>query len=79
MQEPYELRWNDSKITLWCVKWSYDYATLYETTCKFGIYVYIDSDWVGNETNYKSTSGYFFNLGKVPFVVPIEIKELLHY
>ena len=40
-----------------------DYGLKYEANQKINLEGYVDSDWAGNATNMKSTSGCFFSLG----------------
>ena len=40
-----------------------DYGLLYGVDCRIGLVGYIDSDWAGSITNWKSTSRCCFSLG----------------
>jgi hypothetical protein len=66
MECPHEIHWKESKSTLryiyGIVKFQIHY-NIGETPLLVGL---IDSDWVGDPNDHKSTTGYVFTLGSGP-------------
>jgi hypothetical protein len=69
MTEPHELHWKASKHIMHYIQGTHRYEIHYASGHKFIFdWIYMDSDWVGDLDDHKSTSGYNFHLGLVPFV-----------
>jgi hypothetical protein len=66
MQEPHELHWKASKRILRYVQGTTGYGIHYATGCALDLMGFTDSDWVGDNTDHKSTSGYVLSLGSGP-------------
>jgi hypothetical protein len=66
MQEPHELHWKVAKRILRYVKGTPSFGIYYAVDCPLSLVGYTDSDWVGDGTDHKSTSGYVFIFGSGP-------------
>jgi len=67
MQQPDELHWKVVKRILRYVKGTSNFGIFYATDCPLSLIGYIDSDWAGDGTDCKSTSGYVFIFCSGPF------------
>eukprot|EP00253_Pinus_taeda_P004013 PITA_04013 len=67
MQKPHELHWKDAKRILRYVKGTSSFGIFYVADCPLSLIGYTDSNWVGDGTDRKSTSGYVFNFSSGPF------------
>lgn len=67
MKEPHELHWKATKRILRYVKITSSFGIFYAADCPLSLIGYIDSDWVGDGSDRKSTSGYVFNFSSSPF------------
>jgi hypothetical protein len=67
MQEPHDIHWKDAKRILRYVKGTPSFGIFYVADCPLSPIGYTDSDWDGDGTDHKSTSGYVFNFGSQPF------------
>ena len=65
MVEPRHVHLIAAKHVLRYLKGTVDYGLRYVADCEFKLVGYIDLDWVGSVTDWKSTSGCFFGLGSV--------------
>lgn len=65
-QEPHELHWKVAKRILQYVKVTPNFGIYYVVDCPLSLIKYIDSDWAGDVTDRKSTSGYVFSFGFGP-------------
>ena len=52
-----------TKHILRYLKGTFEYRVKYEANQKINLHGYVDSDWVGNATNRKSTLGCCFSMG----------------
>jgi hypothetical protein len=52
-----------TKHVMTYLKGTLDYGLCYTGDCDFKLYSYVDSDWAGNASDRKNTSGYCFSLG----------------
>jgi hypothetical protein len=66
MQEPHELHWKETKRILRYVKGTTSFGIHYATRSSLDLVGYTDSDWAGDSTDHKSTSGYVLYLGSGP-------------
>jgi hypothetical protein len=66
MQELHELHWKASKHILRYVQGTTGYGIHYAIGCALDIMGFTNSDWAGDSTNCKSTSGYMLSLGSGP-------------
>jgi hypothetical protein len=66
MQEPHELHWKDAKHILRYVQGTITFGIHYATDSTLDLIGFTDSDWVGDNTDRKSTSGYSLSLGFGP-------------
>lgn len=66
MQEPHELHYKDTKCFLHYIQGTHHFGIHYVTSTRLILVGYIDSNWVGNLDDHKSTSGYNFHLGFGP-------------
>jgi hypothetical protein len=66
MQEPHELHWKDAKCILRYVQGTITFGIHYATDSTLDLIGFTDSDWVGDSTDYKSTSSYSLILGSMP-------------
>eukprot|EP00253_Pinus_taeda_P016540 PITA_16540 len=67
MREPHELHWNAAKRILRYVRGTSSFGIFYAADCTLSLIGYTDSDWTGDGTDHKSTSGYVFNFGSRHF------------
>jgi hypothetical protein len=63
MKEPHELHWKSAKRILRYVQGTITFGIHYATYSTLDIIRFTDSDWVGDNTDRKSTSSYSLNLG----------------
>jgi hypothetical protein len=63
MQEPHELHWKAAKRILIYVKGTPRFGIFYVADCPLSLIGYTDSNWFGDGTYRKSTSGYVFSFG----------------
>ena len=66
MQEPHELHWKATKRILLYVKGTPSFGIYYAVDCPLSLVRYTNSNWVGDGTDHKSTSGYVFIFGSGP-------------
>jgi hypothetical protein len=66
MQEPHELHWKVAKCILRYVQGTITFGIHYATDSTLYLIGFIDSDWAGDNTDRKSTSGYSLSLGSRP-------------
>jgi hypothetical protein len=66
MQEPHELHWKDAKCILRYVQGTITFGIHYATDSTLYLIGFTDSDWAGDNTDCKSTSGYSLSLGSGP-------------
>jgi hypothetical protein len=66
MQEPHELHWKDAKCILRYVQGTITFGIHYAVDSTLYLIGFTDSDWVGDSTDHKSTSGYSLSLGSRP-------------
>ena len=66
MQEPHELHWKETKRILRYVKGTTIFGIHYAVVSSLDLVGYIDSDWVVDRTDCKSTSRYVLYLGSWP-------------
>jgi hypothetical protein len=66
MQEPHELHWKDAKCILRYVQGTITFGIHYATDSTLDLIGFTDSDWAGDSTDRKSTSGYSLSLGSRP-------------
>eukprot|EP00253_Pinus_taeda_P030993 PITA_30993 len=66
MQEPHELHWNAAKCILQYVQGTVTFEIPYVAGTALNLLGFTDSDWVGDNTDRKSTSRYSFSLGSSP-------------
>ena len=66
MQEPHDLHWKDSKCIIRYVKGTMSYGIHYVVGCVLDLIGFTDSEWAGDSTYHKSTSGYNLSLGLGP-------------
>jgi hypothetical protein len=78
MQEPHELHWKAAKRILRYVKVTPNFCIFYAADCPLSLIGYTDSDWVGNGTDRKSTSGYVFIFGSGPFYCSIKKQSTIY-
>jgi hypothetical protein len=63
MQELHELHWKAAKHILRYVQGTITFGIHYAVDSTLDLIRFTDSDWVGDSTDHKSTSGYSLNLG----------------
>jgi hypothetical protein len=63
MQEMHELCWKDAKHILRYVEGTINFGMHYATNSTLYLIRFTDSNWVGDRTNRKSTSGYSLSIG----------------
>jgi hypothetical protein len=63
MEQPMHVHLVTTKHAIRYLKGTLDYGLRYVTNHEFRLYGYLDSDWVDNILDQKSTSTYCFNLG----------------
>ena len=66
MQEPHELHWKEAKCILHYVQGTREFVIHYYVGAQLDLIGFIDSDWVGDSTDMKFTSGFVFMLGSRP-------------
>jgi hypothetical protein len=66
MQEPHELHWKAAKHILRYVQGTITFGIHYATDSALDLIRFTDSDWVGDNIDHKSTSGYSLSLGSRP-------------
>jgi hypothetical protein len=66
MQELHELHWKDAKCILRYVQGTITFGIHYATDSTLDLIGFTDSDWAGDNTDRKSTSGYSLSLGFGP-------------
>jgi hypothetical protein len=66
MQEPHELHWKVAKCILRYVQGTITFGIHYATNSTLDLIRFTDSDWAGDSTDRKSTSGYSLSLGSGP-------------
>jgi hypothetical protein len=66
MQESHELHWKVAKLILRYVWGTITFGIHYVADSTLDLIGFTDSDWVGDSTDRKSTSGYSLNLGFGP-------------
>ena len=60
MDQPHEIHWRAAKRILNFVQGTRTHGIFYKAKSDLGLIGFINSDWVGENTDRKSTSGYFF-------------------
>jgi hypothetical protein len=63
MEKPQESHWNATKVVLRYLKGTLDYDIKYIDTSDVELTSYLDSDWVGNPDDQRSTTRYVFGIG----------------
>jgi hypothetical protein len=63
MVEPRQEHWVAVKDVLKYLRGTVEYGIRYLRDCEVKLQGYTDSNWAGNATDRKSTSGYCFSLG----------------
>lgn len=63
MKEPHELHWKSTKRILRYVKGTPSFGIFYVADFPLSLIGYTDSYWVGEGTDWNSTSGYVFSFG----------------
>jgi hypothetical protein len=63
MVEPRHVHLITTKHVMRYLKGTIEYGIKYDANCEFRLQGYSDSDWAGNFTDRKSTSGCCFSLG----------------
>ena len=66
MNEPHDLHWKVAKRIPRYVKGTTSFGINYAAGSSLDPVGYIDSDWAGDSTDRKSTSGYVLYLGSGP-------------
>jgi hypothetical protein len=66
MQEPHELHWKAAKHILRYVQGTITFGIHYAVDSTLDLIGFTDSDWVGDNIDRKSTSGYSLSLGSGP-------------
>jgi hypothetical protein len=66
MQEPHEIHWKTAKCILRYVKGTITFGIHYAVESTLDLIMFTDSDWIGDNTDHKSTSGYSLGLGSRP-------------
>jgi hypothetical protein len=66
MQESHKLHWNAAMCILQYVQGTITFGIHYTKDSTLAIIMFIDSNWVGDNIDRKSTSGYSLNLGYGP-------------
>eukprot|EP00253_Pinus_taeda_P031888 PITA_31888 len=66
MQGPHELHWNAAKHILQYVQDTITFGIHYAAGTALNLLGFTDSDWVGDNIDFKSTSGYSLSLGFGP-------------
>jgi hypothetical protein len=66
MQESHELHWKAAKRIFRYVQGTITFGIHYATDSTLDLLGFTDSDWVGDSTDRKSTSGYSLSLGSGP-------------
>eukprot|EP00253_Pinus_taeda_P011418 PITA_11418 len=77
MQEPHGLRWKAAKRVLRYVKGTSSFGIFYAADCPLSLIRYTNSDWDGDGRDHKSTSGYVFSFGSVPFFWSSKNKSII--
>ena len=66
MDQPHEIHWRAAKRILNFVQGTRTYGIFYKAKSNLDLIGFTDSDWAGDNTNRKSTSGYVFMLAEGP-------------
>ena len=66
MDQPHEIHWRASKIILNFFQGTRTHGIFYKAKSDLDLIGCTDSDWAGDNTDQKSTSGYVFMLAKGP-------------
>ena len=66
MQQPHEIHWSESKRILQYVQGTRSYGIHYAVDSELDLVGFIDSNWVGDSIDRKSTLGYLFMFGSGP-------------
>ena len=64
MDQPHEIHWKAAKRILNFVKGTRTHGIFYKEKYDLELIGFTDSDWVGDSTDRKSTSGYVFMLAE---------------
>ena len=62
MEKPHEIHWRAAKSILNFAQGTRTHGIFYKAKSDLDLIGFTDSDWVGDNTNQKSTSGYVFML-----------------
>jgi len=63
MVEPKRAHWATTKLVLRYIQGTINYGLLYTRSKDIRLSGFIDADWAGSSVDWKSTSGYCFNIG----------------
>ena len=63
MKHPHDIHWKEAKRILQYVQGTRTYDIHYAVDSELELVGYIDSDWVGDSIDQKSTFGYVFMFG----------------
>ena len=66
MDQPHDIHWKASKRILNFVQGTRTHGIFYMEKSDIDLIGFIDSDWAGDSTDRKSTSGYVFMLAEGP-------------
>ena len=68
MDQPHEIHWRASKRILNIVQGTRTHGIFYKAKCDLDLIGFTNSDWVGDNTDQNSTSGYVFMLAEGPII-----------
>jgi hypothetical protein len=77
MKETHELHWKASKHILRYVQGTITFGIPYAVDSTLDLIMFTDSDWAGDSTDCKSTSGYSLSLGSGPICWSRKKKDVI--